>query len=310
MAIKIFQATIDGQSYDLTLIDGETKKYRATPTAPGASSFNLEGGYYPVSIYIKDSAGNDASADHTHSTLGESLRLYAKEIHKPVITILSPTDGSYVTDTTRPVGRFKIVDNSVQESGFSGVDKSSVQLKVNGTPIDSSKITWEDTDGGYIGTYTPESDLTNGDYTVTVDCSDNDGNAAETATATFVIDTVKPTLIIDNPEDGFETKESTVEVRGTTNDENSKPVVVKITLNGVDQGNVTVDESGVFSKTINFTEQGTQTIDVTATDKAGLSTTVTRTIVFNTTAPVIKSVTIDPNPVNCGTVYEIIVEVE
>lgn len=310
MGIKIIQATIDGQSYDLTLIEGETKKYRATPTAPGASSFNLEGGYYPVSIYIKDTAGNEASADHTHSTLGENLKLYAKEIHKPVITILEPTNGGYVTSTTKPVVRFKIVDNSVQEGGFSGVDKSSVQLKVNGTPIDSSKITWEDTEGGYIGTYTPENDLANGEYTVSVDCSDNDGNAAETTVATFTIDTAAPTLVVNYPDEGFETKESTVEVRGTTNDENSKPVVVKITLNGVDQGDVTVDENGAFSKTINFTEQGNQVIVVTATDKAGLSTTVTRTIVFNTTAPVIKSVIIDPNPVNCGTVYEIIVEVE
>lgn len=312
MAISIIQATINGETYNLTLVDGETNKYRATPKAPDASSFHLEGGYYPVSIYVRDTAGNPATADHTHSTLGENLRLYAKETYKPVITILSPTDGSYVTDTTRPVVRFKIVDNSVQESGFSGIDKKTVQLKVNGVLVDSSKINWEDfADGsGCSGTYTPESNLTNGDYTITVDCSDNDDNAAETATATFVIDTVKPTLIVDNPEDGFETNESSIIVSGTTNDTSGKPVVIKVMLNGVDQGDVTVGEDGSFSKTISFTEQGTQTIVVTAIDIAGLETPVTRTIVFNTTAPIIKDVTITPQTVECGQIYEIIVEVE
>lgn len=312
MGIKIIQATINGVTHDLTLIDGETNKYRATPTAPSGSSFNLEGGYYPVSIFIEDTAGNPATADHTHSTLGEKLKLYAYETHKPVITILSPTDGSYVTDTTRPVVRFKIVDNSVQESGFSGIDKKTVQLKVNGVLVDSSKIDWEDfADGsGCNGIYTPESNLTNGDYTVTVDCSDNDGNAAETATATFAIDTVKPTLIVSNPEDGFETNDSSIVVSGTTNDSSGKPVVIEITLNGIDQGDVTVNEDGTFNKTISFAEQGTQVIVITAIDVAGLRTPVTRTIVFNTTAPIIKDVTITPQRAECGTVYEIIVEVE
>lgn len=310
MGIKIIQATINGVTHDLTLIDGETNKYRATPTAPGDSSFNLEGGYYPVSIFIEDTAGNPTTADHTHSTLGEKLKLYAYETHKPVITILSPTDGSYVTDTTRPVGKIKIVDNDVQGSGFSGVKKSSVEFRVNGVLVDSSKITWEDIEGGCIGTYTPEEDLSNGEYTVTVDCTDNDGNAAETATATFVIDTVKPTLIVSNPEDGFETNDSSIVVNGTTNDSSGKPVVIEITLNGIDQGDVTVNEDGTFNKTISFTEQGTQVIVITAIDVAGLRTPVTRTIVFNTTAPIIKDVTITPQRAECGTVYEIIVEVE
>lgn len=310
MAIKTVQAVINGQTYNLTLMEGETKKYKATPTAPGDSSFNLEGGYYPVQVKVENTAGNTAEADHNHSTLGANLRLYAKEQQKPVITILEPTNDAYVTSTSKPVVRFKVVDNNTQTSGYSGVKKDSLVLKVNGNVIDNSKVEWTDTEGGYIGTYIPETDLANGEYTVSVDCSDNDGNAAATATATFTIDTAAPSLDLTSPEEGFETKATSIEVKGVTNDEHSKPVRINITLNGVDQGDVTVSEDGSFSKVINFTQQGANVIEVTATDSAGLVTKITRNVVFDTTAPVIKSVTIDPNPVYCGTVYEIIVEVE
>lgn len=48
---------------------------------------------------------------------------------------------------------------------------------------------------------------------------------------------------------------------------------------------------------------------VVAKDSAGKTTTVTRTVTVDTTAPVIKSVTINPNPVDCGKTYVISVEV-
>ena len=46
-----------------------------------------------------------------------------------------------------------------------------------------------------------------------------------------------------------------------------------------------------------------------ATDSAGKSTTVTRTVTLDTTPPVIKSVTITPNPVDAGKTFVISVEV-
>ncbi len=310
MAIKTVQAVINGQTYNLTLMEGETKKYKATPTAPGDSSFNLEGGYYPITVRVENTAGTVTTADHTHSALGNNLKLFVKEDNDPVITILEPTNGAYVTNTTKPTIRFKVVDNSTQTSGYSGINKDSAVLKVGGVTVSASEITWADTDGGYIGTYTPSVDLANGEYEISVDCSDNDGNGAVTATAKFTIDTAAPTLNLTSPEEGFETNESSIEVKGTTNDEHSKPVRINITLNGVDQGDVTVNEDGSFSKVINFTEQGENEIEVTATDSAGLVTSIKRTVKFDTTAPVIKSVTISPDEIFCGNIYEIIVEVE
>lgn len=306
MSIKTIKATVNGQTYDLTLNES-TGKYEAVITAPSGSSFSLDGGYYPVSVTATDTAGNSTTVDSTHATLGDSLKLYVKEVNKPVTTILEPSDGAYVTNS-KPVIRFKIVDNAVQTSGYSGVNKDSVVLKVNGSAV--SGITWTDTDGGYIGIYTPANALADGNCTVSVDAKDNDGNSADTVSCSFKIDTLAPSLTVDTPADGLETNQSALTVSGTTDDATSKPVTVRITLNGTDQGSVTVNEDGTFSKEITLSQQGENTIVVTATDSAGKTTTVTRRVIYNTTAPVIKSVVIAPNPVNAGNTYTITVEVE
>ena len=44
MAIKTVKATINGQTYDLTL-NSASGKWEATITAPGKTSYNLAGGY-------------------------------------------------------------------------------------------------------------------------------------------------------------------------------------------------------------------------------------------------------------------------
>lgn len=307
MAIKSLTATINGQTVPLTLNES-TGKYEAQLTAPAGSSFNLDGGYYPVSLRAEDTAGNVTNADSTHSTLGTNLRLFVKEQVKPVITILAPAAGAYVTTGT-PTFKFKVLDNTIQTSGYSGIKKDTCVIGLAGKSI-TSGIAWEDTEGGYIGTYTPADILADGEQTFTVDIKDNDGNSADTASCTFKIDTVAPSLVITAPAEGFETNESELEIVGTTDDVTSKPVVVAVKLNDTDCGAVTVGSDGSFSKTITLSQQGENTIVVSATDKAGKVTSVTRKIVFNTVAPVIKSVVISPNPVNAGTLYTISVEIE
>ena len=85
-------------------------------------------------------------------------------------------------------------------------------------------------------------------------------------------------------------------VKGTTNDVTSSPVTVSV-------GN-----DGSFNKTLTLTS-GTNTIIVVAKDSAGKTTTVTRTVTLDTTAPTIKSVKITPNPIDCGKTFVISVEV-
>ena len=93
----------------------------------------------------------------------------------------------------------------------------------------------------------------------------------------------------------------------TTSDSTSGVPTIKITLNGSDQGSVTVS-NGSFSKAVTL-RSGSNTIVVTATDKAGRVTTITRTITLDTSSPVVASVVIDPNPVNIGNNYTVTIKV-
>ncbi len=311
MAVKTVKVTINGTEYTLTF-NSSTGKYEATLTAPSSSSYPQSGHFFPVSISAEDTAGNIATADATHSTLGESLRLFVKEQIKPTIQITSPSNSAYITNG-KPEIIFKLLDNTNgQTSGFAGIDLSTCVVKItNGgkTTVLSSVIS-SPVAGGHECSVTPTEALSDGPCTVTIDVKDYDGNAAETATCTFAVDTVAPTLTLDAPEDGFETNRNSLTVSGVTDDATSKPITIKIALNGADQGAVTVAADGRFSKDITNFEQGENTVVVTATDLAGKVTTITRTFIYNTVAPVIKSVTISPNPVYAGQTYVISVEVE
>lgn len=295
MSVKTVQAVINGQTYTLTK-NTSAGKYEATITAPSKSSYTLSGHYYPVTVKATDDAGNVTTKDETDSTLGASLRLQVKEKVVPVITITAPTASQYLANST-PAIAWKITDDD------SGVNPSTIALKVDGTAVDTSKITKTAVTGGYTCSYTPASALSDGAHTVVATASDYDGNAAAQKSVTFTVDTIPPTLSISAPAEGFITNKSTLTVKGTTDDETSKPVA--ITVNGVP---IPVTLSGTFSKDVTLKE-GSNTITIVAKDKAGKTTTVTRTVKLDTAPPVIKSATITPNPVDCGKTFVISVEV-
>ena len=273
-----------------------TGKYEATITAPSKSSYTLSGHYYPVTVKPTDDAGNVPTKDATDSTLGASLRLQVKEKVVPVITITAPTASQYLANST-PAIAWKITDDD------SGVNPSTIALKIDGTAVDTSKITKTAVTGGYTCSYTPASALSDGAHTVVATASDYDGNAAVQKSVTFTVDTIPPTLSISAPAEGFITNKSTVTVKGTTDDATSKPVTV--TVNGAP---IPVTPSGTFSNDVTLKE-GSTTITIVAKDKAGKTTTVTRIVKLDTAPPVIKSATITPNPVDCGKTFVISVEV-
>ena len=289
MAISQVRAKVNGTWYTLTL-NSSTGKYEASITAPGATSYNQPGGYYNVAVEATNDAGTISTADG--STLS-GLQLVVKERVAPVITILSPSSGAYVSNSKQPVV-FTITD----EDGGSGVDLDSVVVKMDSAAVAASAISHSAITNGYSFTYTPASALSDGSHTVEVSASDHDGNAATAKSNTFTVDTVPPTLNVTAPTDGLITNSSSVVVKGTTNDTTSSPVTITIKLNGADQGAVTVS-GGSFSKTLTLAE-GSNTIEVTATDAAGKTSTVTRTITVDTSVPAIQSASITPNPVDAG----------
>lgn len=298
MAIKQVRAQVNGQWYTLTL--QANGKYEASITAPGATSFNQPGGYYNVTVEATNTAGTAGTADA--GTL-DGLKLYVKEKVPPTITILSPSGGAYVTNNKQPVV-FTITD----EAGGSGVKLDSVVVKLDGSTVPAGEITHSAISNGYSFTYTPASPLPDGSRTVTIDATDNDGNAAAQKSTTFTVDTIPPVLNITSPTEGMITSTAALTVSGTTNDATSSPVTIKITLNDADQGAVTVGGDGAFSKSITLRE-GANVIVVTATDAAGKSSSVTRNVTLDTSVPKIVSATITPNPVDAGQTMLISVEV-
>ena len=299
MAISKVRAQINGTWHTLTSTDGKT--YTATVTAPGATSYHNSGGYYDVTVEATNTAGTVT----TQNAAGlAGLKLVVKEKVAPIITILSPTSGAYVINNKQPIA-FTIVD----EAGGSGINLSSLVVKQDGTAAASSTITSTAITNGYSVTYTPASALADGSHTVTITVSDNDGNAATAKSTTYKVDTVPPTLNITAPVNDLVTNAASLVVRGTTNDASSSPVTVKITLRGADQGAVTVGSDGAFTKTLTLTE-GANAIVITATDSAGKSSTVNRTVTLDTSKPVIKSASITPNPVDADASMVITVVVE
>ena len=191
----------------------------------------------------------------------------------------------------------------------SGVDPSTIGIVIDsGSKITGDSISKTSISGGYRCTYTPGTALSDGSHTITVSASDYDGNAAAQKSVSFKIDTVPPTLSVTSPTDGLVTNQASCTVRGTTNDATSSPVSVTVKLKSGSAEAATVASDGSWSKVITLTE-GTNTITVVATDSAGKSTTVTRTVKLDTKAPVIKSVTLTPNPVDTEKTVVISVEV-
>lgn len=301
MAIKQVRVKINDVWTVLTA--GEDGTYSATLAAPNVTSFNVnDGHYYPITVEATNMADTVTTINDTDSEFGSKLRLFVKETTAPTLTITAPTANQYLASAT-PTIQFTITD----DANGSGVNISSLKVTLDGTSYTntSNGVTVGTVSGGYSVKLVPTTALGDGSHTMSIEVADNDGNNA-TASREFTTDTVAPTLNITSPAtDGGYTANSTLTVAGTTSDSTSGVPDITIKLNGTDQGNVTVS-NGSFSKAVTL-KQGENTIVVTATDAAGKTTVITRTITLDTSAPVIASINIDPNPVNVGGSYTVTV---
>lgn len=299
MAVKTVQVVINGQTHTLTY-NATTKKYEATITAPATSSYNQNGHYYNVKVKATDEAGNSVTKDATDTTLGSSLQLKVKEKVAPVISITAPSSSAKLTNN-KPVINWTVTDAD------SGVNPSTIKLIIDSQTI-TTGITKTQSGKNYTCSYTPTTALSDGTHIIKVSASDYDGNVATQKSVTFTVDTVPPELSVSAPVDNLVTNQSSLVVKGTTNDVTSSPVTLTIKLNGGTEQTVEVGSDGSFTKTLTLVT-GENTIVITAKDGAGKTSTVTKQVVLDQTAPVIQSVTISPNPVNAGATYTISVEV-
>ena len=301
MAVNTVKATINGQQVTLTY-NATSKKYEGTTTAPAKSSFNQANKYYPVTVMATDVAGNSVTVnDQTSGAVGTACRLTVREKVAPVITITSPGAGAILTNN-KPTITWTVTDND------SGVNSGTIGITIDSGSKITSGITKTAITGGYSCSYTPTTALSDGSHTIKVDASDNDGNAGTQKSATFKIDTVPPTLNVTAPANGLVTITPACTVTGTTNDTTSSPCTVTVKLNSGAAQAVTINSDGSFSKALTLVE-GSNTIVVVSTDAAGKSSTVTRTVMLDTVAPVITAVELIPNPADAGATYTIKVTV-
>ena len=307
MAIKKVRVQIDGTWVELTF-NAVSGKYEGTIAAPNITSYNVNAGHYdPVTVEAEDLASNITTVNDSDPALGDDLRLFVKEITKPTITYTAPASDAHLASNT-PQIKFQLRD----EVNGSGIKISTLQLKIDGGSAitnTSPGMAVTAVSGGYDVTYTPQTALDDGSHTVTVDIEDNDGNKANQATRSFVVDTVPPELNVTVPAEPTSYHNTTsLTVIGTTNDAHSSPVTVTVKLNTGAAELVTVDGSGNFSKSLTLIE-GTNTVTVTSTDKASKTSTVIRTVIVDTASPVVMSISIVPNPVDVGQNYLVSVEV-
>lgn len=307
MAVKKVRVNINGIWVDLTK-NATTGKYEGTIAAPNITSYNMNAEhYYPVSVEAEDLAGNIITATDSHATLGDSLKLFVKEVTKPTITITAPASGAFII-TNKPAISFQLRD----ETNGSGVKISSLTIKVDaGTTLTNTSpgVVVTAVTGGYNVTYTPQLALSDGSHSVVINVQDNDGNVATAVSRSFTVDTVPPTLNITTPAEVTSYQNvASLTVVGSTNDATSSPVTVTVKLNTGSATLATVDGNGNFSKALTLVE-GTNTIVITATDAAGKASSVTRTVILDTVAPVVSNIVIAPNPVNVGQSYVITVDV-
>lgn len=303
MPINTVKVTVNGTTVTATSNGDGT--YTAQLAAPNVTSYNVNSGhYYPITVVATNMAGTATTVNDQTATLGDLLKLRVLETTAPTIAVTSPTSGQYF-GTATPNIKFTLTD----EANGSGIDIASLKIVVDDKTYTNttSGVTVTTITNGYSVTCVPTA-LADGSHTVQISVSDNDGNDANSASIGFITDTTAPTLNVTNPaESGTYVANAKLTVKGTTSDSTSGAPTVKITLNSTDQGAVTVS-NGSFSKDVTLTN-GSNTIVVTATDKAGRVTTITRTITLDTSSPVIASVVINPNPVNIGENYTVTIEV-
>lgn len=297
--INQVQITINDVSYDLVL-NQQTGMHEGEVKAPSESSYNLNGHYYPIKLNVLDNAGNRILMDDKDMVFGEKLRIRVKEITKPVITIISPTEDQRTTDNT-PTAEWNVVDSG------SGINPESISIIINNGQKITEGITKRQITNGYHCTYVIQNALSDGTNSLKCDVDDYDGNQAIQRGVTFIVDTVPPELSVAEPVNNLITNKKEISVIGTVKDKTSSPVIVKIKVNKNESEQATVATDGSFVKNVQL-QEGENTVVVEAIDSAGKTSIVTRSVTVDTVSPVIENITV-PESVNVGELFKISVVV-
>ncbi|MCW8966165.1 MAG: Ig-like domain-containing protein, partial [Candidatus Pacearchaeota archaeon] len=232
-----FQATINGVDY--------TAEFQLTYT--GAiwqvpENVSLPQGSNTVVSFIKDRAGNAV----------ENTATFTIDINDPVVSIISPVNGS-VSNNTKPS-----IDITYSDE-ISGVNTALLNVQLDGTDITSN---FDITETRAYFQLTDASALSEGSHSIIASISDNAGNVKE-ETITFSIDVTPPSVAITSPADGLIT--------------NVAEQNISWTVDGIEQG----DQTSVTLV------EGANSVTRSATDVAGNIGSASITITLDTVPPTV-----------------------
>lgn len=286
--IKTAYAMINGQKV-VAQYKEETQSWTVETAAPAESSWSQPDHVYLITLHAEDNAGNTVEMTSSDPTYGEQLKVRVLEKTAPTATIVSPTQGSVIG-----VNEADII-LEIRDAGGSGLNMQSVSFKLNGASIGS--LEWTDgEDRKKTATYRA-SGLPDGSNSIELSVSDNDGNASNAASTSFIVSTAAPSLTVDTPAENLITNSPVVTVAGNVAPGSENVTIVSLTVN--DQPVAVGLNGGAYTYEHTLTE-GANAITVKATDSAGNSTQVVRNVTLDTKIPVITDVLLESATVDAG----------
>lgn len=292
--IKQAYAMINGQRIN-AVYDESTDTWTVEGTAPAESSWSQPEHVYQITLYAEDNAGNTATMDPSDEEYGEQLKLRVLEKTAPIATITAPTTGSILSEAETEITAI------LSDEGKSGINRSSLVFKID-TTDHSSAVTWspvEEGDGSSATITYFATGLGDGQHTIELQITDNDGNVSALDTVSFVVSTAAPSLEITSPVEGLLTNDTSVDVIGIAKPGDSNTTISKVTVNGKE---VSLSDSGdgkSFNETVQLTE-GENTITIIVTDSVGHTSQVIRHVTCDTIAPIITDVVVESTTVDAS----------
>ena len=272
----------------VTVYDGTTVLGSTTASGTGAWSFQtaaLTNGSHPLSVTVKDAAGNISPASGTYTVVVDTVAPVASTlvITNDAANVVVPNGGS--TNDTTPTLSGTV--SAAEAGGRVSIFDNGVLL---GTAIVQANGSW---------TYTTVA-LGTGTHPISVTVTDAAGNISSSTSASVIIDTTPPaavTLVANNNNGGSNV---VIPNNGATND--NTPLLtgtgevgarVSVYDGTLLLGTTTVGSGGTWSFTTTALSDGTHTLNVRQTDAAGNTSANASTILtVDTVAPTASTLTI------------------
>ncbi len=216
-----------------------------------------------------------AYAVNNNGDIGNAQYLYIiADTNAPVISSVSPSN------CFTNINNFIFTLN--ENNNFSGIQSNYIIIDSN---------PWL----AFTATNYSITSLTDGYHTISIYAVDNAGNHSLTDTVYITNDSAIPTLSLTNPANGLITNTASLIIGGKTNDTSPSSGIKTFWISN---NSVSVNTTTFFNgSAYNFTANTTNTLIAYIEDNAGNMSAVTNTIVIDTNAPVISSV----SPTNCVT---------